>query len=386
MSTLLLKNIVVGNAFQAALRQDVYIEDGKISECGHQLQRLAHMEIDFSDKELLAVPGFIDIHIHGANGHDVMDSTQEALHGMAKVLPQEGTTSFLATTMTHSPNAIGEALKAVAKFEQEIGEASLLGVHLEGPFVSPKRAGAQPIEHIQLPSIQLMEAWQHQSGNKILVTTIAPEQEGGLEFTKHFSKQGVIISLGHTDATYEQMNVAIKAGAKQVTHLYNQMSPLHHRDVHAIGAALIEDALTTELIVDRIHSSEQAVQLAYRCKGASRIILITDAIRAKGLLAGDYELVGQKVIVKDNAARLETGVLAGSIVTMEQAAKNMRTITNCSEQELIQMTSYNAAKQLNFASKGVLAQGYDADMTIVNEAWDVVMTICGGVIAYNRMP
>lgn len=145
MSTLLLKNIVVGNAFQAALRQDVYIEDGKISECGHQLQRLAHMEIDFSDKELLAVPGFIDIHIHGANGHDVMDSTQEALHGMAKVLPQEGTTSFLATTMTHSPNAIGEALKAVAKFEQEIGEASLLGVHLEGPFVSPKRAGAHQL-------------------------------------------------------------------------------------------------------------------------------------------------------------------------------------------------------------------------------------------------
>lgn len=380
--TLLLKNIKVLDPIEGEMIASIYIEDGIIVDVAKQIDREADMVFDFQEMSLKAVPGFIDIHIHGSAGFDVMDATDEALKGIAQSLPKEGTTSFLATTMTQSIYAINKALANVAHYQKGEKEAEIIGIHLEGPFVSKKRAGAQPIRYIIQPSMDLFDQWQMQSNNNIKIITIAPESKGALSFIEHYSTD-VIVSLGHTDATYDEMVQAIQAGACHITHLYNQMSPLHHRDVQAIGAALLEETLLTELIVDKIHSHEKAVQLAFRMKGADNIILITDAMRAKQMPPGNYELGGQAVVVSEIDARLEDGTLAGSILTMEQAVKNMQNITGCSDLELVKMSSYNAAKQLKL-KKGRLSPGFDADITIVDEHWNVLFTICKGVLAFKK--
>ncbi len=380
--SLLIKNIALIDPLEGQYMASIYIEDGIIIDIAKQIERVAETVIDFQDMPLKAVPGFIDIHIHGSAGHDVMDATEEALRGIAQSLPKEGTTSFLATTMTQSIYAINKALQNVARYQPGKKEAELIGVHLEGPFVSKKRAGAQPIRYIIDPSIDLFNQWQNKSLQNIKIVTIAPEVKNALSFIEQISSE-VIVSLGHTDANYSEMIAAIQAGASHITHLYNQMSPLHHRDVQAIGAALLEEELLTELIVDTIHSHEKAVELAFRLKGADNIILITDAMRAKQMPPGNYELGGQAVVVSEKDARLEDGTLAGSILTMEQAVQNMKKITNCSELELVKMSSFNAAKQLKL-KKGRLSPGYDADITIIDDQWNVLYTICKGVLAYKK--
>lgn len=380
--SLLIKNIELIDPLEGLYTASIYIEDGIIVDIANQIEREADTVIDLHHTQLKAVPGFIDIHIHGSAGHDVMDASEEALRTIAQSLPKEGTTSFLATTMTQSIYAINKALQNVARYQPKEQEAEIIGIHLEGPFVSKERAGAQPIRYIIAPSIDLFDQWQKQSMNNIKIVTIAPEVKGALPFIEKYSSE-VIVSLGHTDANYGEMISAIHAGASHITHLYNQMSPLHHRDVQAIGAALLEEELLTELIVDTIHSHEKAVELAFRMKGADKIILITDAMRAKQMPAGNYELGGQAVVVSEKDARLEDGTLAGSILTMEQAVKNMKNITNCSELDLVKMSSFNAAKQLKL-KKGRLSPGYDADITIVDDQWNVLYTICKGVLTYKK--
>lgn len=376
-------NMTIAHPDKEPEQRDLYIQNGKIVDEIEQIGQEI-VTIDGSDKQWIVVPGFIDVHIHGSDGFDTMDATSESLNGLASALPREGTTSFLATTMTQEIPAITNALQNAALFESSRFQAEMLGIHLEGPFVSPDRAGAQPIEHIIDPSISLFEEWQEQSGNRIKLVTVASERPGGIEFIEKLKQLGVIPSIGHTDATVEEVADAVKAGANHVTHLFNQMSPFHHRKPGAIGGAFLEDALITEIIVDRIHSHPRAVELMYRLKGASSIILITDAMRAKGLQPGIYDLGGQEVQVSDEDARLIDGTLAGSILTMENAAKNMREITGCSLSEMVQMTSTNAAKQLGIIRKGKIVAGNDADLTILDRDWNVQLTICRGEIAYRK--
>lgn len=382
--TLLISNVTIADSENASSFGDIYIEDGKIKEVSASIKREADNQLDATGKDWIIVPGFIDIHIHGSSGFDAMDATPQALDGLASALPREGTTSFLATTMTQSDEAISAALHNASLFNAGKKQAEMLGVHLEGPFISPKRAGAQPIEHILLPSTSLFKKWQALSGNRIKIVTVAPEMDNALAFIEELSEDGVIASLGHTDATSEVVHKAVKAGASHVTHLYNQMSPFHHREPGAIGAAFLEDCLTVELIVDLIHSHPKSIELAFRQKNASRIILITDAIRAKGLAPGSYDLGGQDVEVSHTDARLHDGTLAGSILTMETAVKNMRAVTNCTLSELVAMTSANAAAQLGLSNKGKIESGRDADLTIIDKDWNVQMTICRGTIAYKK--
>lgn len=383
-NSILISGVTIADAINESFVGDILIEDGKISRVAEKIDAQADIYVDAIGKNWTAFPGFIDIHIHGAAGYDTMDATPEALAGLAGALPKEGTTSFLATTMTQTNSAISAALQNIEKFQAQDRQAEMLGVHLEGPFISDKRAGAQPIEHIIEPSLSQFQNWQKLSGNKIRLLTIAPETTNGLAVIKSLSDEGIIASIGHSDATFEEVQAAVRSGASHVTHLYNQMSPFHHRNPGVVGAALLEESLTVEVIADFIHSHASSVELAFRQKGAERLILITDAMRAKGLPPGVYDLGGQDVQVTDKDARLADGTLAGSILTMETAVQNVQSLTGCSLNELVAMTSANAAKDLKLANKGKIQVDMDADVAILDDSLTVQMTICKGTIAYKK--
>ena len=359
-------------------QMDVWMKDGKIAQIAQHIEAQGVEQLDGSGKFLL--PGFIDMHIHGSAQMDTMDASDEGLHIMAKSLLKEGTTSFLATTMTQSFDNIERAITNVAQFQPKLDEAEVLGLHIEGPFVSKQRAGAQPLDYIVQPDIEVITKWQALSGQKIKQITLAPEEPNGMTAVQSLSENGIIVSIGHSDATFEQMQEAVQLGASQGTHLYNQMRPFHHRDPGVVGGVLLLDAIKAELIVDFIHMHEGAVEMAYRLKGADGIILITDAMRAKGMPYGEYDLGGQLVHVTESGAHLSNGSLAGSILTMDQAVRNMHQITNCTLEELVKMSSYNAAQQLKLTNKGQLIEGYDADAVIVDEHLLLHQTIKAGQI------
>ena len=343
--------------------------------------------IEFPESYQL-IPGLIDIHIHGANNADVMDGTFKALEIMAQTLPKEGTTSFLATTMTQGEQEIEAALKNAADYiknQTDSSAAEVLGIHLEGPFIAAARAGAQPLQAIKKPNAALFKKWQSIAGNQIKLVTLAPEEEGGLELAAYLKETGVIASMGHTDALYEEVLKGIEAGVSHVTHLYNGMRGLHHRDPGVAGASLLHKELFVEMIVDGIHIHPKIVQLTFQQKGKEGIILITDSMRAKWMADGISSLGGQKVIVQDGKALLENGALAGSTLKMEEGIRNMMQFTGCSLEDAIYMGSYNPAKQLGILDKkGSIKKGKDADLVVLNKENEVVMTICNGEIVYSK--
>lgn len=380
--TILISNVTIVN-YDREITGDLFIRDGKVEKIGQALQVEADIFLDGTAKNWIVMPGFIDMHIHGSAGFDMMDATEDALRGMSRSLVKEGTTSYLPTTITQRVDAIEAALENVSGFVNNADEAEVLGIHVEGPYISTKWAGAQPIEHITEPSIEQFLKWQKLSGNRIKQVTVAPEIVGGFEFVQAMTEEGVISSIGHSDASSDEVEKAVRLGAKQATHLYNQMRPFHHRDTGVVGSVLLEDNMKVEIIVDYIHSHMKAVNLAYRLKGAEGIILITDAMRAKGLEYGEYDLGGQTVYVTEKGAHLSSGALAGSILTMDQAVRNMKQTTGCSLQELVSMSSTNAAKQLKLSHKGYIDEGFDADLVILDLELNVQKTICRGNIVFE---
>ncbi|WP_050616411.1 N-acetylglucosamine-6-phosphate deacetylase [Bacillus testis] len=380
-----LENEIIQNGY-------VLTADGKITEVGpldqldeHKLQDVEVIELEAGTK---IVPGFVDVHIHGAGGADTMDGTPEALQTMAHYLPKEGTTSFLATTMTQEKGNIVQALRNAAAYQEKDNgraEAQVIGVHLEGPFINPSKKGAQPEEHILEPSIEVFKEWQKEAGNSIKLVTVAPEMPNGMEFVKYLAENNVTASIGHTSANYEQVKEAVEAGATQVTHLFNGMQGMHHREPGTAGAALLFDELKVELISDGIHVRPEMIDLAVRLKGTDGALLITDSMRAKCLKNGNYELGGQPVIVEDGKATLHDGTLAGSILKMIDSVKNMLKFTSLDLQEVIKLASVNPAKQIRmFDSKGSIASGKDADLVVLDKENDIDMTICRGRIAYKK--
>jgi N-acetylglucosamine-6-phosphate deacetylase len=368
----------------------IKIKDQKIVEVGMAENLSLQEEFEVLDLPLQykAVPGFIDVHIHGANGADTMDATREALDIMTQALPGEGTTSFLATTMTQEEKQIEKALVNAGEYikdHQTPGKAEILGIHLEGPFVNPKKAGAQPIQYIIEPNLELFKKWEQLSGQTIKLVTLAPEQSGGLEMVRYLKANGMIASIGHTDATYEEVLNAIETGANHVTHLYNQMRGLHHREPGVVGAAFLKEELKAELIVDGVHVHPEMVKLAYKQKGKTGLILITDSMRAKCLKNGHYDLGGQDVTVQNGKAVLSDGTLAGSILKLGKGVKNIMAFTGCGLEDAVEMAAVNPAKQLNvFDRKGTISEGKDADLVILDENYDIYMTLCRGQVAYSK--
>lgn len=334
---------------------------------------------------LNVIPGFIDGHIHGAAGADTMDATEEALDQMAQQLPKEGTTSFLATTITQSVKNIDRALENIASYENKPKQAEMIGVHLEGPFIEASKKGAQPEEYIKRPDLKQFNDWQKRSNHQIRTITMAPEHDHDGSFIRALQEAGINVSAGHTDANFSEIKTAVETGLGQLTHLCNAMNGIHHRDIGAVGAAFQLEDLRAELIADGIHVNKDMVQIIYDNIGSDRLILITDAMRAKGLEPGEYELGGQPVFVTEDRAQLESGSLAGSILEMDKGARFMLSLENVSIEDVIQMASENPAKQIGiYDRKGSIEQNKDADLLIVDDQLHIKYTICRGEIAYKE--
>ncbi|PGB05776.1 N-acetylglucosamine-6-phosphate deacetylase [Bacillus toyonensis] len=322
----------------------------------------------------IVIPGMIDVHIHGGYDIDAMDANSDGLVTLGKEMLKEGVTTYFPTTMTQAPEAIEAALSA-AKEAKEKG-AHFEYIHLEGPYVSKKRAGAQPLEHIVPANIEQFKQWQEASGNLIKLVTYAPEEEGALEFEQYLAETGVVGTMGHTDAIDAQLK---NRNITHATHLYNQMRGLHHREPGVVGHVLLNPDVMVEVITDGIHIHPDMVKLAYKLKGPKKVSVITDAMRAKGLEDGLYELGGQPVYVKDGSARLEDGTLAGSILKMDQAFRNVIEFTGCSIEDAVRMTSVNQAEEFGLNNKGSLAIGKDADFVVMTENLHVYDTVRLGI-------
>jgi N-acetylglucosamine-6-phosphate deacetylase len=310
----------------------------------------------------------------------VMDANLDALHTISMTLAAEGTTSFLATTMTADVIQIDDALVAIRDFssEKNVG-ANIVGIHLEGPFLSPHKMGAQRGDKIIFPDVELMQHWEKLSGHQIKLVTIAPEQPQSEPLIQYLKQKNIIASIGHTNATYAETVSAIHAGCSHATHLFNAMRGIHQREPGTVTAALLADDVMVELIVDGVHLHPAIVDLVCKIKNKNKIALITDAMRAKCLHDGSYDLGGQTVFVKNGQAQLADGTLAGSTLTMPSALQNILAFTQCSLHDAIKMTSANPAKALGlFQQNGSIAVNKHADLVVLDDALNVVLTLCGG--------
>ena len=318
----------------------------------------------------VVVPGFIDIHSHGGYGVDNMDGDPEVINEMIKELLAEGITSYFPTTMTQSDENIEQALAGIKKAKES--NSMIQGIHLEGPFVSPAYKGAQPEKYMRAADADTIKRWNEIAGGNIRLVTYAPEMGDVSAFEEYCEKHDIILSVGHSGATYEQLKAS---KASHVTHLFNGQLGLHHRELGVAGYGLLEDDVYTEMIVDGYHITPSMVKLVYKTKGAEHIALITDSMRAKGAPEGESELGGQKVIVKDKQARLENGALAGSVLTFNDAFKNMIKFSGCSIEEAVQMSAVNQAREFGLTKKGLLRVGKDADILVLDEKLTVNKTI-----------
>lgn len=366
-------------AGQDQILQDhaVVVEDGRISAIVPEsdVAKYSGERLSYSSQAFIA-PGMIDMHIHGANGADVMDADIDALQTIGASLLKEGTTGFLATTMTASPDAIESALSAVKTYHSVIGlrpAAQILGVHLEGPFLSPQQPGAQDAKWVVPPDINLFHKWQQASGDQIKLITVAPEMAGALPFIETLSKQNVLVSAGHTDCSSDVAHQAIDCGASHATHLYNAMSGIHHRQPGAALALLLDPRVMVELIADGVHLGPEIMQLTLNVAGRDRIVLVTDATRAKCMGDGVFELGGQKIMVKGNEARLQNGVLAGSVLTLNRACENMLAYPGVTQHDIIRMTSMNPARHLGIGHDyGSIDVGKYANLVIFDQSYQVI--------------
>lgn len=333
--------------------------------------------------DAVVLPGFIDPHIHGAGGADAMDGSEEALATISRTLAEEGTTSFLATTMTESPAAILRALRAVRDCG-ELPGARLLGVHLEGPFIAPAYAGAQPKEYIAEPTVAAFDAYMAVSGDGIRIVTVAPEVPGADDLIRHLAGLGIVASVGHSAAGVADVRRAIACGARSVTHTYNAQSPFRHREIGVAGSALLFDELHCEIIADGIHVSPEAIRLLVKNKPKGKVTLITDAMRAKGCPDGVSELGGQTVYVKNGEARLADGTLAGSVLRMNDAVRRMVTVIGLPLTEAVDLATKNTAALLGISDhRGTIACGHRADFTVLDSRFRVLLTVVGGRTVYR---
>lgn len=357
------------------------VENGKITS-------LSDEPAEFYDipEDAIVVPGFIDEHIHGSAGADAMDGTVSALETIARSIAGEGTVGFLATTMTQSPENISKAMSEVKEYKSEKRSygAEVLGVHLEGPYINKSKAGAQPEIYICNPSIEQFSKYNVLSGNNIKIVTFAPENDGSREFVGYLKENGIRANVGHTSAKFTLAEEALNWGATGITHTFNAQSAFTHREAGVVGAALLLDDYTCELICDTIHVSVPAIKILVKNKPHDKLVLITDAMRAKNLGDTVSELGGQTVYVKNGEARLADGTLAGSVLRMNDAVKNMVTRCGVDFCTAVDFASANPARNLGLFDKiGSIEVGKNASFAVLDKDFNVLMTIRDGKIIYK---
>lgn len=329
------------------------------------------------------LPGFIDLHVHGAMGHELMDASPSGLETMARFYASHGVTSFLATTWTESRESLNKALELVEEMQGRIQEgATVVGVHLEGPYLNPVRCGAQDVTHIRRAEKE--EAVEFLDHGVIRLLALAPEYDENLWLIDECVRRGITVSAAHTTANYEQMQRAVEHGVTQLTHSYNAMQPLGHRELGTIGAAMTLPQINCELIADNIHVHPAAQKILVDVKTPSGVILVTDAIRSAGLPEGDYILDERPIHIREGAVRLPDGTLAGSVLTMERALRNVCAATGRPLEEMWVTSSLNAARAIGLsACKGSLEIGKDADLVLLDNAFNVSMTIIQGEVVFS---
>lgn len=359
----------------------IVLNDGKIKQIyeGTMFGELGGIDVEGR----YIVPGFIDVHIHGAGGADAMDNTEEALRTISKFIAQHGTTSFLATTLTSSKEILKEVLEKIGKLQNEnIEGATIFGAHMEGPYFDTQYKGAQNDKYIKPAGVDEIKEYLDVKPGLVKLFSMAAKGETALESIKYLKENGVVVSVGHSGVSFEEVQSAVKAGLSHSTHTYNGMKGFTHREPGVVGAVMLNDNINAEIIFDKIHVHPEAVRLLIKVKGVDKVVCITDAMCATGLPNGNYKLGELDVYVKEGQARLiSNDALAGSVLTMDRAFKNIIEL-GYSIFDAVKMTSTNVAKEFNL-NAGVIQEGKDADIVLLNPDYSVEMTIVKGQIKYQ---
>ncbi len=330
----------------------------------------------------IAMPGFIDIHIHGSNNIDFLTADKEDIKKAADSLYSEGVTTFLATSLTADYGTLEKfcvTIKEAMKIAPNLG-----GIHFEGPFISAKYKGAQNHEYIVDPDSKELDKWIELSGNNVRLITIAPEKNGSMEFIEHATSRGITCSAGHSDASFKDIEEAIKHGLTNTTHTHNAMSPHHHRNPGIVTAAFYFDSLNCECICDGIHVSLDTIKAFYKIIGPDRFMIITDALKIKHSDVNEFELFGLPCERKNGSAYLKTGPLAGSLLTLDQGVRNMRGWVGADLISLAKISSTNAARSIHMNDRGSLEIGKLADFVLLDEELNVKATYKAGSLVYSK--
>lgn len=336
--------------------------------------------VDAGGKMLM--PGFIDIHSHGAGGADTCDGTVDALNKIAACKVKEGVTTYLATTLTLGYDTLEKVANAVADYNKSPSCIKIPGVHLEGPFVNPKMAGAQNPEFLKKPDYEIVAKLNSIAPVKVI--TLAIELEGAVDFIAKASALGVRCSAGHSAATNAQFKAAKSAGLAHLTHYCNQMSPLHHREIGLVGSAILDTTVKVEMICDTVHLCPNMLALAFKTLTADRIMMITDSLACSGLPDGPSSLGGLPIMVKNGEARLMSGNLAGSTLNYSLGIRNIRNITGLPLSEIVKATSWNQAQSLGYSDLGKIAPGFTADFVLLGDDFIVTNTFVNGKQVYAK--
>jgi N-acetylglucosamine-6-phosphate deacetylase len=368
----------------------VIVEDSRIAKVGrHGQVSIPTNAATIDHRDATVIPGMIDQHIHGAAGRDLMDATPEAVAAVGRFLARHGTTAFVATTVSAPIETIKKASRGLAEViraQEEPNEtpegapsARPLGIHFEGPFLSPAKRGAHPARDLQPASVAALKEFLEAAGGTALMLTLAPELEGGIELLKFACQRGLRVGIGHSNATFDEAEVAINAGATHATHTFNAMRSFSHRDPGIVGAVLTDDRVPAEVICDGVHVDPAAVRLLVRVKGPAGVILVTDSVSGAGMPDGEYRVGDITVRLSGGVLRTAEGNLAGSTLTLDVALRNLMRVSGFDFRNCLRAVTLNPARLLGIEGRrGVIASGAEADLAVLDADYQVTQTYVRG--------